>query len=271
MVTNPFQAFTDGWSGFTLAGTRYVGGALILDRSWTGGPSERIGSDALEFGTLTAAYSAHFIAPPEQKRKARRNQRIRRPADDLPSRGPQNPVVTIPLTSSQLKGLIQDRLNYGDCADYVKRLTNQAAKMAAANNPPNDFKDIPDLFDQIVAQPKGGFKFEPATGTTIGTGSGSAGGYLVRGDATITVSPFRYYANSHSYVIRSAIENAPYRYGITGLHEVIHHAGRYWYGDDFLTRVARSLEPDANISYWDHALQNHCLPANRRYNYDYTK
>jgi hypothetical protein len=184
---------------------------------------------------------------------------------------PQNSVVTIPLTSKELKGLIQDRLSYGDCADYVKRLMSQAAKMAAANNPPNEFKDIPDLFDQIVAQPKGGFKFEAATGTAIGTGSGSAGGYLVRGDATITVTPVRYYANSPSYVIHSAIENAPYRYGITGLHEVIHHAGRYRYDDDFLTKVARSLEPDANISYWDHALQNHCLPANRRYNYDYTK
>jgi len=143
--------------------------------------------------------------------------------------------------------------------------------MAPANNPRNEFKDIPDLFDQIVAQPNGGFRFEAAMGTTVGTGSGSANGYLVRGNATITVTPVRYYANSPSYVIRSAVENAPYRYGITGLHEVIHHSGRYWYDDDFLTQVAQSLEPNANITYWDHALQNHCLPANRRYNYDYTK
>jgi len=143
--------------------------------------------------------------------------------------------------------------------------------MAPANNPPNEFKDIPDLFDQIVAQRQGGFRFEAATGTRIGTGSGSANGYLVRDNATITVTPVRYYANSPSNVIRSAIENAPYRYGITGLHEVIHQAGRYWWDDDFLTKVARSLEPDANISDWDHALQNHCLPANRRYNYNYTK
>jgi YD repeat-containing protein len=184
---------------------------------------------------------------------------------------PQNSVVTVPLAAQQLKGLIQDRLNYGDCADYVNRLISQAAKMAPANNPRNEFKDIADLFDQIVAQPNGGFRFEAATGTTVGTGSGSANGYLVRGNATITVTPVRYYANSPSYVIRSAVENAPYRYGITGLHEVIHHSGRYWYDDDFLTQVAQSLEPNAKITYWDHALQNHCLPANRRYNYDYTK
>jgi len=141
----------------------------------------------------------------------------------------QNPVITVPLSASQLKGLIQDRLNYRDkpngesCADYVNRLISQASKMAPANNPANAFKDIPNLFDQIVAQPQGGFRFEAATGTRIGTGSGSANGYLVQGNMTITVTPVRYYANNPSYVIRSAVANAPYRYGITGLHEVIHH------------------------------------------------
>jgi hypothetical protein len=66
---------------------------------------------------------------------------------------PQN-TVTVPLEAKQLKGLIQDRLNYGDCADYVDRLISQAAKIAPTNNPPNQFKDILDLFDQIVVQPK---------------------------------------------------------------------------------------------------------------------
>jgi hypothetical protein len=36
------------------------------------------------------------------------------------------------------------------------------ARWAAANKPANEFKDIPDLFDQIAAQTKGGFKFEAA-------------------------------------------------------------------------------------------------------------
>jgi len=183
---------------------------------------------------------------------------------------PEKPI-TIPLTSPQLRGLIQDRLNYGDCADYVKRLLQQAGKMTSSYNPPNEFKDIMDLFDQIIAQPRGGFRFEAATGTRIGTGSGKASGYLVQGNATITVTPIRYYANSPSYIIRPAVKRAPYVYGITGLHEVIHHAGRFWWDDAFLTTVARSLEPDANISDWDYALQDHCLPANQRSNYKYTK
>jgi hypothetical protein len=61
----------------------------------------------------------------------------------------------VPLDADKLKGLIQDRLN-GDCADYVKRLINQAGSMPygggqakPACKPPAEGTDIIVVFSRM--------------------------------------------------------------------------------------------------------------------------
>lgn len=91
ILTNPFQAFADGHSGFIPVGMRYVGDAIILGSIWTGGASERITPDDFAVGTAVQAASGHFRNPhPEDEEEGEKRIRrlIRRPEDDLPSAFP---------------------------------------------------------------------------------------------------------------------------------------------------------------------------------------
>jgi hypothetical protein len=57
-----------------------------------------------------------------------------------------------------LKGLIQDRLDFGDCAEYVARLINQAWGLTEGTNAPKPAEsfDVMHLFEKIRSQPNGG-------------------------------------------------------------------------------------------------------------------
>jgi hypothetical protein len=53
-----------------------------------------------------------------------------------------------------------------------------------------------------------------------------------------------------------------FRYGHTGLHDVIHGAGKNEkYLESDLLEAAKKLEPNAGYFDWDQALAKHCLPA----------
>jgi YD repeat-containing protein len=66
-----FQAFADGWSGYLPDGISYVGDGLILNAAWTGGGSETIRFDDVEFGSLVQGL-AGFFSPIESGKKKRR-------------------------------------------------------------------------------------------------------------------------------------------------------------------------------------------------------
>jgi hypothetical protein len=174
----------------------------------------------------------------------------------------------VPLDTDKLKGLIQDRLKYGDCADYVKRLINQAASMpyGGGQAKPAESTDIMGLFEKIGSQPNGGILFNqdrprghPEMSPVAG-GSGWAWGSFMQGNAQINVYTKGYYSDNPAGGAR-----IPYMYGITGLHEIIHMSAKWGtYDEPHLTRAAQALEPNAGITDWDTALKRHCLPEQFR-------
>jgi hypothetical protein len=167
-------------------------------------------------------------------------------------------VITVPLTIDQLKKLIQDRLDYGDCAKFVAQLINKAAELSEGKNPAVS-TDIMTLFEKIKTQPKGGFRFEPARHPIVGIASGTAVGHYSFGNVTVTITPSHYSSDNPkglAYVLL--------RYGIVGLHEVIHRASNAGYDEDDLLKAVRALDPKFKGDDWDDALREHCLPPNQR-------
>lgn len=172
---------------------------------------------------------------------------------------PQNTgQVFPPIDLDKLKGLIQDRLNYGDCAEYVASLINKAAELSGGKNPAVS-TNIMDLFEKIRNQPNGGIVFAPPHPSVAG-GGGTAEGYYRDGSVKIRITPLGYFADNP----RGAY-SIPYRYGLAGLHEIIHGAGQNEkYSERDLTRAARAMEPNAGYLDWNYALKKHCLAPNQR-------
>jgi hypothetical protein len=174
----------------------------------------------------------------------------------------------VPIDADKLKVHIQDRLNYGDCAEYVAKLINKAGDLSGRANPVKN-TNIMELFEEIKAQPKGGILFQPPSAPhphypniqMPAGGGGWAWGVYGQGNATINVSRQGYYSNRPYAAAR-----IPYAYGLNGLHEVIHLSGKNGsYNDALLTQAANALEPDAGIGKgdqaWGVALKKHCIPA----------
>jgi len=173
--------------------------------------------------------------------------------------GAHNPGQVIPpINLDKLEGLIQDRLNFGDCADYVARLINKAAELSNGKNPAVS-TNIMTLFEKVKSQPNGGIIFGPPNSSVAG-GGGTTEGYYRNGSVTIKITPLGYFADNP----RGAY-SIPVRYGLTGLHELIHAAGRNEkYLESDLLEAAKSLEPKGGYFDWDQALAKHCAPANLR-------
>jgi hypothetical protein len=173
----------------------------------------------------------------------------------------------VPLDFERLKGLVEDRLKYGDCATYVAKLIDVAASLPndGGQRQPTESTNILSNLDKIRSQPKGGVLFQRLTlphpyYPNIKPGSGGRGwawGSFAQDNATINVIPDGYYSN-----IPEREAHVLHGYGITGLHEVIHMSAKWGtYNDAHLTRAARTLEPDVEITDWDNALKRHCLPS----------
>ena len=179
-------------------------------------------------------------------------------------------VVTVPIDADQLKELIQERLKYGDCAEYVKNLITMAASLPYEGGPAKPFEStsLIDLFEKIRSQPTGGVLFQDYSAPHphyghIGIPSGGGGwawGSYLHGNATINVVPIQYYGD------RPPQKGFPEaQYGLRGAHEVIHLSSKWGtYSDAHLTRAARMLEPNMRIGDWDSALKRHCLPPEYR-------
>jgi hypothetical protein len=172
---------------------------------------------------------------------------------------PQNPrQVFPPMDVDTLKGLIQDRLNYGECAKQVASLINTAAELSRGKNPAVG-TDMMALFEKIRKQPNGGIVFAPPHPSVSG-GGGTAEGYYRSGTVKIRITPLGYYADNP----RGAY-SIPFSYGLNGLHELIHGAGqneKYFESD--LLEAAKRLEPKAGYSDWNQFLRKHCLAPNQR-------
>lgn len=93
ILTNPFRAYADGWSGFTFAGTTYVGNGVIFNSSWTGAGSEFEPFPSIEFGGDWSSFASYFT-PPDSQTKKKKRQRGRRPSPSpLPTPRPPEPVM----------------------------------------------------------------------------------------------------------------------------------------------------------------------------------
>jgi hypothetical protein len=91
----------------------------------------------------------------------------------------------------------------------------------------------------------------------VAGGSGWAWGLFSVGNATINVSPRGYFSDRPQDYQRTIDQ-----IGMTGLHEVIHLTGKNGaYIEEFMTEAAKLLEPNAGITWWDNALEQHCAPA----------
>jgi hypothetical protein len=192
---------------------------------------------------------------------------------------PQNPAPQV-IPIGDLKARIQERLNFADCADYVKRLISKVAELNPSN--PASSTDILALYGRINSQPNGGFigtrhlaVVDPATGLRYPV-SGSTQGSLSRGNALVQISLVESYGTPNVYSLR----HAAITYGIAGLHEIIHQSGsKGFYTDYQLAVAAKALNQNAswspladnniisiikNSGYWDSELKKHCVPESNR-------
>ncbi|HKS30028.1 MAG TPA: DUF4157 domain-containing protein [Pyrinomonadaceae bacterium] len=73
VVTQPFQAFADGYSGFMTAGTSYVGDGVIFNSWWTGGASEKVRFDDIDDDPMSLA--GFFVQQPQGARRKRKRSK----------------------------------------------------------------------------------------------------------------------------------------------------------------------------------------------------
>jgi hypothetical protein len=172
---------------------------------------------------------------------------------------PQQPIQ-VPITD--LKDLIQQRLDYGDCKDAVANLINKAAELSNGKNDAIS-TDIMKLYGMIDSQPRGGFRLNstyrdiPSYLPPVSGGSGLSWGNILRGDATAMIFLKGGYSDNPASLAR-----LPYDYGISGIHEIIHLAAKNEpYRERLLNESASKLERGSDF---DKYLKNHCLPAKFR-------
>src|ERR1700752_1735912 len=192
------------------------------------------------------------------------------------------PQIQLPQTIpvGDLKALLQERLSFSDCAEYITKLLNKVAELNPSN--PLGSTDILSLYDQITLPPNGGFVIsrnlvvvDPETGRRYPV-AGYTDGSLVNGNARVHISFVESYGAPNNFNLR----HAAITYGLTALHEIIHQAGGKGYYTDYqLAVAAKALNQEAewspltgggidsvlkNSGYWDSELKKHCVPASNR-------
>lgn len=172
---------------------------------------------------------------------------------------PQNP--TIPLDVNKIGEL----LNNPTCSDFVTNLINKAAELNP-NNPANSSNAL-DLIN-AVKNGKGGYFLQSFSFDGKPAG-GTVGGSIANGDAKVYISPQSWGPAPTATQIRMSQED----YALAGLHETVHHAGRFLYSDQQLAIAAHAITgiadhyPAANETnpfawsrYWNDILVDHCKP-----------
>jgi hypothetical protein len=171
--------------------------------------------------------------------------------------------VRVPLIN--FKKLLEERLAFGDCAEYVAKLISKAAELTKGKNDAIA-TDVMTLYKMINRQDRGGFRLGvmardlPEWLRKVAGGSGLAYGNILHGTATAIIFSKGGYSDNPA-----SISRIPYDYAMSGVHEIIHLAGKNGtYDEPLLTQAANALEPGKNYSDWDVALKEHCLPPNLR-------
>jgi YD repeat-containing protein len=199
---------------------------------------------------------------------------------ELPAQTKPNQKSPQVIPIGDLKARIQERLNYSDCAGYVKQLIAKVSEQNPSN--PAAAAGVFDLYDQIKGQANGGFietrhlgVVDPATGLKYPV-SASTDGSIAKGNAIIWISSIESYGPPNVFNLR----HAAITYGIAVLHEIIHQSGSKGYYTDYQLAVAAKALNDnvpwspltgnsmnsmlKNSGYWDSELKNHCVPKSNR-------
>ena len=166
--------------------------------------------------------------------------------------------VIVPIIN--FKKLIGDRLAYGDCGAYVARLIEKAAELSGGKNDAIS-TDVMTLYRMINRQARGGFFLNQAAVFEGKLVSAIAEGNILTGNAKITINSKGGYRDNPA-----SISRLPYDYGMAGIHEIVHLAGKNTtYSEELLQRAADALEPNAKKDF-EWGLRNHCLPPHLRGN-----
>jgi hypothetical protein len=178
--------------------------------------------------------------------------------EDGPVNEGEGVSVVVPIIN--FKKLIQDRLASGDCASYVAKLINKAAELSGGKNDAIS-TDVMALYRMMHRQARGGiFLNQPAIfeGKSV---SATAEGNILAGNARITINSKGGYRDNPA-----SISRLPPDYGLAGIHEIVHLAGKNTtYSEGLLQRAADALEPNAKKDF-EWGLRNHCLPPHLRGN-----
>lgn len=166
--------------------------------------------------------------------------------------------VIVPIIN--FKKLIGDRLAYGDCGAHIARLIEKAAELSGGKNDAIS-TDVMTLYRMINRQGRGGFFLNQAAVFEGKSVSATAEGNILTGNAKITINSKGGYRDNPA-----SISRLPYDYGIAGIHEIVHLAGKNTtYSEELLQRAADALEPNAKKDF-EWGLRNHCLPPHLRGN-----
>ena len=189
----------------------------------------------------------------------------------IQSRQPQNSqqVMVRIKDVNELKRLMEERLAYGDCREAVARLISTAESMSNSIDKIVNAAlstDVMTLFDKINAMPNGGgyhINFLrsdlPKNLPPVSGGSGLAHGTIGGGNANVWIFLKGGYSDNPA-----SLSRLPFDYGISGIHETIHLAGRSsTYSEALMDAAAQALDKNG-YSDFDHYLFEHCLPPNLR-------
>jgi hypothetical protein len=170
---------------------------------------------------------------------------------------------------NELKRLMEERLAYGDCREAVAQLIATAESMSKSIDKIENAAlstDVMELFGKINAMPNGGgyhINFLrsdlPKNLPPVSGGSGLSTGTILGGNANAWIFLKGGYSDNPA-----SISRLPFDYGISGIHETIHLAGRSsTYSEALMDAATRALDKSATSSF-DHYLSEHCLPPNLR-------
>ncbi len=199
---------------------------------------------------------------------------------DYVSLGPggQGSFETNPQDSSTIPvdiNKIPELLNNPTCNDFVTNLIKKAAELNP-NNPANSNNAL-DLFNAIK-NGSGGYFLQPVVfnGKRYG---GTIDGYIAKGDAKVYLEPQAWPGAVPNAV---QIKMSQQDYALAGLHETIHHAGRFTYSDKQLAIAAHAVtgiednypaegetSSGAWSRYWNDILKDHCRPPRWSNNWDH--
>jgi YD repeat-containing protein len=109
ILSNPFRAYSDGWSGFTPAGTTYVGDGMIFNSWWTGAGSEKVKFD--DIVEMTSAWDFASYFQNTNRNGSRRRKKARRSS---PTQGSANVLSAIAGAVSAAATIASNQPQPGD-------------------------------------------------------------------------------------------------------------------------------------------------------------